>query len=430
MKRSLSSRTGLLSIVTLAGLAAAAACSSSTTGSTPPPNTEDDGGGENGSSSGNPSGSSSGNPSGSSSGNPSGSSSGAGSSASSSGVITPGNGSISCPDGGFCTIENTADGGCPTQMTITLGVHIHFEVSWPSSTAAVAGNAQPVDIWLVSEQMGNTMFTGTAKTCGTTLPPIVLSSAGFDTICPSSANGNCPMDVQIAFNNSIWDSISRTFNESGTQTGWNPGDTLTTTPSLGVLGLKSTAAAAAAGGTWPSNPACIGTGSCACMGTGTGASAVFSGTCGAFAGSDISDDDGDGHPGITANPLSNTTYTLPPTSIAPFDVPPEADQVYIVSRNQIALTGMRMNSCTQGSGTASITLFDNHVVGCHATASTDGPTTAGPCTDSEVGFLDGNRTIYGASNGNAASTSNAISGTVTIQQMGPNPSCAEVRTIN
>ena len=78
-------------------------------------------------------------------------------------------------------------------------------------------------------------------------------------------------------------------------------------------------------------------------------------------------------------------------------IPPLADQLYIVSRNQLELSGMRMTSCTAGTGTAKITLFDNHVVGCHANAtSTDGDLSftgpAGACDSSQVNFVDGSRT--------------------------------------
>jgi hypothetical protein len=314
------------------------------------------------------------------------------------------------------TIANTADGGCPTQQSITLGVHINFSVTWPASTASNQGTG-PVDIWLLSNQTGNTMFTGMAKTCGTNLPPIALNVTGAAAVCAPGMT--CPTNVQIQFNTSEWDTdITRTFPLSGTQTGWNPGDTLTTTPSLGVLGLTNTAGGASV--SWP--PYCAS--NCACTGTGTGSSAAFTGTCGAFAGSDITDDDGDGLPGITASPLNNSMFSLPPTTVTLFSVPPLADKVYIVSRNQIALSGMRMSSCTEGSGTSTISLFDNHVVGCHVASP------AAACTSAQVSFLDQNRTIYGPNANNVASSSSPIMGTVTIRQMSPTATCDEVRTID
>ena len=426
MKRVLSSQAGLFSIVTLAWLAAAAACSSSSGGGggtvTPP----GDDGGESGSSSGGATSSSSsgGVSSSSSSGGASTSSSSSGGTISTTGCSDAG-GSVGTND--FVTISPTG-GDCPVQCSITLGVHITFPVTWPASTASNQGTGN-VDIWLMSNQSGNTMFTGTARTCGTTLPVLALNGTGAAAVCAPGMT--CPTNVQIAFNDAEWDTkIMRTFSLTGTQTGWNPGDTLTTNPSLGVLGLNATAGSATA--TWPpycaSNcyPATVPSSGTLCTG----------GTCtgpdGAYSGSEITDDDGDGFPGITANPLNNSMFSYPPTSVTLFGIPPLADQVYIVTRNQIALSGMRMSSCTQGSGSATISLFDNHVVGCHATAYTPvggSQMPAAPCTSAQVSFLDQNRTIYGPNATSVASTSSPITGTVTIQQMAPGATCADVRAI-
>jgi hypothetical protein len=422
MNRVSSSRAGLLSIVTLAGLSVAAACSSSS--STVNPNEGEDGGESSSGSSGvaqsssssgvQPSSSSGVGPSSSSGVGPSSSSGGQTSSSSSS---SGGSSGVVGDGGGFVTIANTADGGCPTQSSITLGVHVHFSVTWPASTASNQGTG-PVDIWLLSNQTGDTMFTGTAQTCGTSLPPIALNVTGAAAVCAPGMT--CPTNVQIQFNDSEWDTdITRSFNLSGTQTGWNPGSTLTTTPSLGVIGLTNTAGAASV--SWPAYCA----NNCACnVSTTKGSGATFTGTCGAFAGSDITDDDGDGKPGITANPLNNTMYSLPPTTVTLFSVPPLADEVYIVTRNQLALSGMRMNSCTEGSGSATVSLFDNHVVGCHVSSP------AAECTSAQVSFLDQNRTIYGPNANNVASSSAPITGTVTIRQMSSTATCAEVRTID
>lgn len=98
---------------------------------------------------------------------------------------------------------------------------------------------------------------------------------------------------------------------------------------------------------------------------------------------------------------------------------------------------MRMTSCTAGTGTAKITLFDNHVVGCHANAtSTDGDLSftgpAGACDSSQVNFVDGSRTIYGTSQSTSTpiSPSNPVTGTVTVQQLSAGATCAQVRAIN
>jgi hypothetical protein len=187
-------------------------------------------------------------------------------------------------------------------------------------------------------------------------------------------------------------------------------------------------------GTWPA--ACASTGTC------TGVTCT-GGTCsggvgGAFPGGDITDDDKDGNPGITAVPPSGNdgtsspscttghtcTYFLVPTSISASSS--QADQVYLVSRNRFSLSGMRKTDCSKGSGTASITLFDNHVVGCRIKGGT-------ACNDAQVGFVDTNRPVYVDASGNAFSSSSpANNGTVDVYQFPTSttaPTCAMVRSM-
>ncbi|MGH7735152.1 MAG: hypothetical protein ACREOE_16060, partial [Gemmatimonadales bacterium] len=100
---------------------------------------------------------------------------------------------------------------------------------------------------------------------------------------------------------------------------------------------------------------------------------------------------------------------------------PAADQVYIVSRQQFALSGIRTD-CTKGSGTASITLFDNHVVGCHLKSGS-------ACASADVQFLDQNRPIYADKNNKAFGPTSGTNGTVDVYQFpqGMTPKCSDVR---
>jgi hypothetical protein len=93
-----------------------------------------------------------------------------------------------------------------------------------------------------------------------------------------------------------------------------------------------------------------------------------------------------------------------------------------------------MGDCTHGTGTSKITLFDNHVVGCHSlSTSTNGDLSfsggPGTCDSSQVSFLDDNRTIYTASNGMAASPTNPIMGTVTVTELAAGATCANALEI-
>ena len=301
----------------------------------------------------------------------------------------------------------TSTGACPVQPSFLFGVHVNFNVTWPASTVNGQGNGA-VDLWLLNRATsmgtGDLAFSATTQWCGMNLPVINLNAVGQTAVCASGMT--CATKVQIAFNDGDWDGkITRTFTTTGSQTAWNTSDTLSTGESLSLFGLT----AASYGGTppaaWP---------------------AACSSSCtpdGAFAASALTDDDGDGFPGITANPLSSSSYSLPPTTPTQAATPPLADQVYFVLRNQVQLTGVQMSSCTQGSGTAQITLFDNHVVGCHIASP------AGACTSAAVSFLDQNRAVYGPDATHVASVLTPITGTATIQQMASTATCADVRGI-
>ena len=82
--------------------------------------------------------------------------------------------------------------------------------------------------------------------------------------------------------------------------------------------------------------------------------------------------------------------------------------MYLASRTVVGLHGM-LTSCTEGSGTADITAFDSHVVGCRVKDGND-------CTPAQTDFVDQSRTIY-----------KIASATFTIKQVPENASCEEVR---
>jgi hypothetical protein len=320
-------------------------------------------------------------------------------------------------DAGLVLDGGAEGGGCSSPQKIATKVS--FSVGWPSSTAGNAGT-DTINIWLLATLTGDGTLSGTAQSCGLKLPDLVLNSLGM-----TATGGGTKIQIQIL--NSTWDKITRTFAVTGTQTGFTVGSTQTTNPSVALLGLKDTGTYAMDSTAWP--PTCTTTGQCASSPLVT----CTSGTCtgahgGSFVGADLTDDDGDGKPGITANPASTNGYVLPPTA-ALFAA--SADQVYIVSRNEVAITGMRMTDCAHLSGTAKLTLFDNHVVGCHTAAYTDGLQTMHPaadCSSDEVQFLDTNRTIYGSDQmGTAISKTNPVMGTATSVLLSASAKCSDAR---
>jgi hypothetical protein len=145
---------------------------------------------------------------------------------------------------------------------------------------------------------------------------------------------------------------------------------------------------------------------------------------GSFKASDLTNDDGvTSGGGITATPTMGNGYLLPPTDGLALN---KADKVYIVLRQELSITGTRMTDCNNSSGTAKLTLFDNHVVGCHVSGGS-------ACNSAQVGFLDQNRTKYtnmsGASSANppAISATNAVMGTFTTKTLSTGAKCSDVR---
>lgn len=242
---------------------------------------------------------------------------------------------------------------------MTVGANITMQVTWPGTTSAKPGSGT-VHIWLLSDftASGNS-FSGPARTCGTTLPAVTLTALGA-----AAAGGS---NVQIQLGSSVWSAPSMpTYMSSGTQTGWMPGDTVTVSPTVALIGLALPSGTDPTSFTWP-----------------TSSWSFPSGTT-------FPDHDGDMNPGITATPASGNGFVDPPTAVGLGGSAPSADQIYVATRSEIALSG-KWDSCTSQSGTATITHFDNHVVGCHVKGGSACTTGA---ANTQADFIDQNRTIY------------------------------------
>jgi hypothetical protein len=215
--------------------------------------------------------------------------------------------------------------------------------------------------------------------------------------------------VQIAITDATFNAITRTFNIGGTQGA--PGGMITQSPSLGGLGLAtgSQYLMLPTPTVWP--PDCA-------------MSATTCNSVGSFTTADLQDDDHDTSQGITATPQMGNGYVLPPTSTSlPLT---QADKVYIVLRQELDLSGTRSADGKTSSGTAKLSLFDNHVVGCHISGGSD-------CTSTQASFLDAARTKYTTqanimqSSPPPISPTNSVSGTFTMQQINNGDSCDAVR---
>jgi hypothetical protein len=264
-----------------------------------------------------------------------------------------------------------ADGGC--LATGSTSVHVKLAVSWVATSLLQAGSGT-TDLWFKSTTtLSGTTVTSVNKACGVTLPVFTTTSVAGS------------KKIQLLFPNASWDNAKMpTYMVTGTQMGSGSGATQTFPASVTLLGLNpmgSTSKYAMASTTWPAPPP------------------ANMGTFPQFMASEVSDDDGDGNPGMTITPNGASPYSYPPTSID-YDHT-QADKLYVVTRTTVALSGT-LTSCFGGSGTATVSQFENHVVGCHdATGmSSAGKTLSGTncSTTSGVGngpgFLDVNRTIF------------------------------------
>jgi hypothetical protein len=256
---------------------------------------------------------------------------------------------------------------CENRSTVTLAVHVVLDVTWDGSLGANAGSGQ-YHLWALAKMAVNgTALTGTIRLCGFTLPDLTLT--------PLVGGGI----VRVEIPNTVWDGPSApTFPSTGTLASWNPGSTLMTAPTIALVGLTMPDPQAA----WPSSYTMI--------------TAV--------------DVDGDGSPGLTGAPKVGPGYVQTPVSTPILGIGAKADKLFLASRTGLALTGT-LTSCTEQSGTAVISFFDSHVVGCHVSGGD-------ACTPAQIDFVDSNRTKY-----------KMMSGTFTSKIVADATTCADARAL-
>jgi hypothetical protein len=234
---------------------------------------------------------------------------------------------------------DTGTAGC-AKPNGTQAVHVKLNVSWKGTLAITAGSGV-AHLWTKSvfTTDASGKITATQTACGSVIPDITTTAI---------AGGS---KVQPEFLPAVWTSTKMpSFMTTGTSSGLNVGDTVTMNPVAVILGTTL----ADPGGAWPAATALVG-----------------------------QDHDGDGHLGITSTPKNGGGYTRPPTSLA---MSARADLLYIASRATSGTSGKR-TSCDATSGTATVTKFDNHVIGCHVAGG-------GECSASESKFVDDNRTVF------------------------------------
>ncbi len=276
--------------------------------------------------------------------------------------------------GGPGPVIDGGKGSCPVLTHVTTATKLSLDATWPASLAVSPGSDK-VYIWLLSNYDidSSNKVTGTTITCKNQTPPITLNATGKIAVgAPSSGTAQ----VQIVIPTSTWDKVNAngkgTSSVTGQIGGWNVGSSLYIAPSTSHAGLSPTSTFADPATTWPA-PNANGT---------------------AIPLTDVADDDGDGHPGITAIPSSDSGFYVPKTDLTG-GLP--TDRLYLVTRTELSLYGTS-TSCTEASGTATVGQFNNHVVGCDIPGATDGG--AGTdCVAAQYGFIDSNTTVYEVTSG-------------------------------
>jgi hypothetical protein len=275
-----------------------------------------------------------------------------------------------------------------------MGVQITLNVSWPATALkqASSGN-QVVKLWTLSTlTLSGTALSGMTHACGTTLPDLMTTAI--------AGKNDMPEKIGLTFPDAIWDKPTMPkYAVTGTQSGTTMGSTISFEPQVLLLGLEPGTPAVPdsvvmASTAWPPNTPYP-----------------------EFMSNQLSDDDGDTYPGITLVPATSSGYSLPPTG-AINSSETGASAVYIVSRNEASISGM-LTSATEASGSATVQLFENHVVGCADSSSatvkncsTAASAAAGP------EFVDTQRPVYTPGTATFKSTTNLSAGAL----------CADVRT--
>ncbi len=284
----------------------------------------------------------------------------------------------------------TADGGCSAVSSETLAIHVKLDVSWAASVGLDSSTGRTIDLWyILALDYSGPSLSGSGKACGMTLPSIPLEPT----------LGNEQVDYSFA-DDTIWDKHTIfPFTVTGTQNGTSTGNSFSTAPAPAIAGIATTSTYASLTTTWP---------------TPNAQSATLN-SYPQFTASDLSDDDGDQAPGLTLSASNASPYSYMPTNV---DYMSDfASSVDFVFREKFSLSGTR-GSCGSATGTASVSVFEDHVVGCVDAAGSitkncvnyTSVSTAGP------GYVDLNRPEYVPG-----------SATFTAARVASTASCAAVR---
>jgi len=244
-----------------------------------------------------------------------------------------------------------------------MATHIVMNVTWPATkfsgiTVVNAGSGK-VHVWTKSQfdENGNTSAV-VSNSCGSSLPPIQTTAiAGSEKLQPLIAD-------------EVWEKPSMPkFNGTATKTG----NMVSANPGIALVGLKLSDPAA----TWPAVANVMGV-----------------------------DHDGDAHPGIAGGSKTTDGFKAVPVDI---NRSKRTDRLDLATRATMTLSAA-VDGCPETyTGTAMVTQFDNHIIGCHIQGG-------GECDTTQRNFVDSNRTVY-----------KVTSATFTSKRIPLDATCAAVR---
>jgi hypothetical protein len=279
---------------------------------------------------------------------------------------------------GTCGNACTSDAGAPACNSGTCGTScdlsgtwaakVSLQLTWSSSLALAAGSGT-MGFWaIVKGAQSGTTIPVTMVPCEITIPDFQSSPAG----------GN--EQYGLTFPNSLFDHVPAylpTTSATVSLGGTSPGSTYSVPAVAFLIGLSMTNPTTDA---WPSTPEMV----------------------------TQVDMDQDMKFGVTAPYKSGAPDVLVPVNLSKSA---RADEAYLASRLVASFSGTIGAGCTSVSGTATVTHFDTHLIGCELSGG------AGDCTQTDSDFTDSNKPSYATG-----------SATVSLVKIIDAGTCADVRS--
>jgi hypothetical protein len=277
---------------------------------------------------------------------------------------------------GSCGLVCTSDAGtpvcnggtCATSCSVggTWAAKLGVALTWPSSLTLATGSGQlTIYALFTGTETGNTV-NATLLPCGITVPDFSGSS-----LAGSELYG-------LTFPTTLFDhspAFLPTTAATVTLGGTTPGSSVTVPPMAFLIGLSLASPTTTA---WPTTPETV--------------TSV--------------DMDQDTKPGVTTPYKTGGTYSNVPLNLAKSA---RTDKAYLAARVVTSISAT-LASCSSISGTATVTNFDTHIIGCEVAGGTT------DCTATQSDFTDSNRPGYVAG-----------AATISLVKLAAGATCATVR---